>query len=243
MDGKQNFVLQVEGVTRIFDENFVALQNVSFAVNEGDFVVIAGSNGSGKSVLMSLIARLDDATSGTVRVKEGAVGLVFQDADAQILGETPLEDVLFGVRMRTKDKARANELALNALKNAGLLHKKDSPARLLSGGEKRRLAVAGIVALDKSIIIFDEPFANLDWRGVVQVNHILQELKQTGKTVIVLTHELEKVLALANRFIVLDKGVVRFDGSVQDGLKAPLEDWSIRNPLKNYERTEDLLWL
>ena len=97
--------------------------------------------------------------------------------------------------------------------------------------------------MDRSIIIFDEPFANLDWPGVRQVCSILSELKKKKKTVIVLTHEIEKILALADRFIVLDKGRIRFDGTPREGLEQPLENWSIRNPLVNYSSAEDMLWL
>ena len=103
--------------------------------------------------------------------------------------------------------------------------------------------MAGILAMERSLIIFDEPFANLDWPGVQQVCAILRQLKDAGKTIIVLTHELEKVLALADRFIVLDKGCIRFDGSPADGLKQPLSSWSIRNPLVSYGSVEDMVWL
>ena len=110
-------------------------------------------------------------------------------------------------------------------------------------GEKRRLAVAGILAMNRDIFIFDEPYANLDWPGVKQVNEILIQLKNEKKTIIVLTHELEKVLSLADTFIILDKGRIRFDGTVEDGLKENLEQWSIRNPLAGGMKKEDLVWL
>ena len=113
----------------------------------------------------------------------------------------------------------------------------------MSGGEKRRLAVAGILAMGRDLIIFDEPFANLDWPGVKQVCAILKDLKEEGKSIILLTHEIEKVLALANRFIILDKGKIRFDGKPSEGLKLNLEEFSIRNPLNSYNKLEDLLWL
>ena len=114
---------------------------------------------------------------------------------------------------------------------------------MLSGGEKRRLAVAGIIAMNRSLIIFDEPFANLDWPGVKTVCSILKQLKEERKTIIVLTHELEKIIGMADRFIVLDKGKIRFDGTPEEGLKEPLEKWSIRNPVTAYHSLEDLVWL
>ena len=224
--------LEIKNVSKIFPDKTKALENISFSIEQGEFCVIAGSNGSGKSVLMSLIAGLDEPTIGTIDLFGNSAGLVFQDADSQILGETPEEDVSFGAKNYG-----------SSLEQVGLLHKKNAYARSLSGGEKRRLAVAGILAINRSVIIFDEPFANLDWPGVKQVCIILKKLKEEKKTIIVLTHELEKILALADRFIVLDKGKIRFDGSPQDGLSQNLEQWSIKNPIAQYSSLKDLLWL
>ncbi len=136
----------------------------------------------------------------------------------------------------------------NALAETGLTDRADFPARSLSGGEKRRLAAAGVLAMDSQIIIFDEPYANMDFPGVTQINRLLKKLIADGKTVIILTHELEKCLALANHFIVLFKGKKVFDGTAAEALScnhaAALESWGIRNPLHNTAQTlEDLLWL
>ena len=236
-------ILEVKDLTRVFSDGTKALDGVSFCVCKNDFVVVAGSNGSGKSVLMSLIAGLDEPTSGSVVLQKGfEAGLSFQDADAQILGETPWQDVMFGAKNLGLDKNAAALACEDALKKVGLYEKKDFNARTLSGGEKRRLSVAGILALRRELIIFDEPFANLDWPGVRQTTAAMRSLKADGKTVIVLTHELEIVLALANRLIVLDKGKIRFDGSPADGLKLPLEEFGVKNPLASYKELEDLQW-
>ena len=235
--------LEVSGVSRTFSDGTVALQDVSFTINKGEFAVIAGSNGSGKSVLMSLIAGLDDPSSGSITLHNCQAGLVFQEADSQILGETPEEDIAFGAKNCGLSKQQVAERVELALAKTGLTHKRDSYARTLSGGEKRRLAVAGILAMDRSLIIFDEPFANLDWPGVQQVCHIMRQLKKEGKTVLVLTHELEKVLALADRFLVLDKGHLVFDGTPEDGLKENIEAWGIRNPLLACRSIEEMIWL
>ena len=104
------------------------------------------------------------------------------------LGETPEEDILFGLRNMRLPRQEINQRLHDTLACCGLTEKKDFPARLLSGGEKRRLAVAGILSMKREIIIFDEPFANLDFPGVQQVCAILRELKTGGITVIVLTH-------------------------------------------------------
>lgn len=235
-------LIEIDNVSKTFPDGTNALSGIILKIFDRDFIVIAGSNGSGKSVLMSIIADIEWPTSGKIVNNEARVGLVFQDADSQILGETPFEDVAFGVRNLGLRKEKLAERVDWALTKSGLIEKKYAPARFLSGGEKRRLAVAGVLALDCNVIIFDEPFANLDWSGVKQVCGILENLRDTGKTIIVLTHELEKVLALANRFVVLDNGAIRFDGTPEAGVNEDLSQWGLRNPLVSYKNVKDLIW-
>jgi biotin transport system ATP-binding protein len=221
---------------------FCARDDVSLSVADGDFVIIAGANGSGKSLLMAIIAGLESPSSGTVKT-EGKVGLVFQEPDAQILGETAREDIAFGPRNMGLSKDEARERVNDALAQTGLSDRADFPARSLSGGEKRRLAAAGVMAMRSNIIIFDEPYANMDYTGVVQVNRLLERLKADGKTIIVLTHEIEKCLALANRFIALFRGKKVFDGTPQEALENDLESCGIHHPLRKPVRElGDLVW-
>lgn len=218
-----------------------ALKSVSMEFEENSFTVIGGENGSGKSVLMSIIAGLEDCSSGDIETF-AQCGLVFQEAETQILGETPFEDVCFGPKNLGWKKADVIEAANKALEITGLTEKKDFPARFLSGGEKRRLAVACMIAMDLPILILDEPYANLDYSGVKQVNALLKELKKSGKTIILLTHEIEKCLGLADKFIVLFRGEKVFDGTPEEGLKENLKQWNIKNPLTTYNKLEDLVW-
>ena len=234
-------VLEVQNLYRKFANGTQALSDVSFSVKKGEFLVIGGKNGSGKSVLMSLIAKLDKQTSGTINCD--SVGSVFQNADSQILGETVLEDVLFGLRNLPLKKQERIQKAEETLKQCGLYEKRDFQAKFLSGGEKRRLAVAGILALNRDFIIFDEPFANLDYFGIKQVCSILKKLKDEHKTIIVLTHDLEKILGLADSFIILDSGEIKFNGTPEEGLKQNLEQFGIRNPITTYNSVKDLFWI
>jgi biotin transport system ATP-binding protein len=254
-------VFRVYGLDEIVDTGqirggkFYALDDISLEIKNNSVTVIAGANGSGKTLLMSIIAQLDEPTSGEL-VATGRTGLIFQDADSQILGETPREDVAIGVKnifiknaeqsgkyeKIKKSKTEIDAIVNNALERVGLLEKADFPARFLSGGEKRRLAVAGVLAMDADIIIFDEPYANLDYSGIVQVNTMLTGLKAKNKTSIVLTHELEKCLALADTFIVLHKGKIVFNGSAEDGLKQDLKKYALHNPLSNTGTFKELFW-
>lgn len=237
-------MINIQNVSKTFEtsegEN-QALKNVSFQIEEGQCVVIGGENGSGKSVLMSIIAGLEEADEGKVETS-GRVGLVFQEAETQILGETPREDIAFGPKNLGWSKDEITQAVENALEKTGLTKKADFPARFLSGGEKRRLAVACMIAMNLPVIILDEPFANLDYVGVKQVNALIKDLKAEGKTVVILTHEIEKCLALADKFVVLFRGQKVFEGSPTEGLKTNLEDWNIRNPLTAYSSLKDLVW-
>ena len=222
-----------------------ALDDVSLEIAEGECVVVGGENGSGKSVLMQIIAGLmeGDKTSGEATVAvEGRVGLVFQEAETQILGETPAEDIAFGPKNLGWKKEEVQAAVQEALEKTGLTEKADFPARFLSGGEKRRLAVACMLAMKLPTIILDEPYANLDFGGVKQVNKLIRQLKEEGKTVVILTHELEKCLGISDRLVVLFRGKKVFDGTPEEGLKQNLEEWNIRNPLVSYKSVKDLIW-
>jgi len=227
-----------------------ALKGVSLEIPEGSCTVIGGENGSGKSVLMSILAGLEEADSGSVELTGGArgtvlsdsVGLVFQEAETQILGETPREDIAFGPKNLGWKKVQIEEAVNLALEKTGLTAKAEFPARFLSGGEKRRLAVACMISMNLPIIILDEPYANLDFGRVKQVNELVRQLTAEGKTVIILTHEIEKCLGLAKKFIVLFRGEKVFEGTPEEGLQQNLEQWNIRNPLVSYKSAGDLIW-
>ncbi|MBQ1948822.1 MAG: ABC transporter ATP-binding protein [Treponema sp.] len=238
--------LSVQNIKKSFktpDGNRNILKGVSFEIEEGTCCVIGGENGSGKSLLMSIIAGLEEPDSGKISTF-GKAGLVFQEAETQILGETPAEDIAYGPKNLGWKKEKVDQAVLQALEKTGLSHKKDHPARFLSGGEKRRLAVACMLAMDLPVIILDEPFANLDYTGVKQVNALIRDLKQQKKTILLLTHEIEKCLALADRFIVLFRGEKVFDGKPEEIVEKNInvEQWNIRSPFNTYRTTGDLIW-
>ncbi|MCL2276334.1 MAG: energy-coupling factor ABC transporter ATP-binding protein [Treponema sp.] len=221
---------------------FYALDDISLSIKSGSRAIIAGGNGCGKSLLMSIIAGLEEPTSGTVKTSEKP-GLIFQEADSQILGETPAEDIAFGPRNMKLKKEEIQNRVEYALAETGLNEKAYFPARSLSGGEKRRLAAAGIIAMNRQIIIFDEPYANLDFPGISQVNRLIKKLISQGITLIILTHELEKCMALCDHFIVLSGGKKVFDGNPESALLQDLESWGIHHPLGNAKnKLDDLIW-
>jgi len=243
-------------------ESFVALNGINLDISIKQCLLIAGSNGSGKTLLMRIVAGLLEPNGGDVlfrghslycaekserreteRSLRNELGLVFQDADTQIVGETVAEDAAFGPENLGLSAADVNARVNKALAALGLNEKRDNSPRRLSGGEKRRLVIAGVLAMGCNTVIMDEPFANLDWPGVIQTLSMIRDLKNGGKTVIILTHELEKVLALADRLVILHRGVI-----CNDGLPAVVLDnldpaWGVRDPRRNYGAVEDCSWL
>ena len=251
-------LFSVRGLRKKFPNGHEALGEIDLDIFEGECLIVAGANGSGKTVFMRILSGLLEATGGEILFKGKAlseagktvknslrhsVGLVFQDSDAQILGETVEEDIRFGpenLKLPSGEIETRLEQALAALE---LGEKRDFGTRRLSGGEKRRLAVAGILAMGCETIIMDEPFANMDWPGVVQVLKIISSLKQGNKTVIVLTHELEKVLALADRLVILAGGKIRDQGECEEVLNRLDSAWGVRDPRGIYRSAKDCTWL
>ncbi|AEJ19455.1 energy-coupling factor ABC transporter ATP-binding protein [Gracilinema caldarium] len=244
----------IEKLWKRFPDGTEALKDINLELRDGTCTIIAGSNGSGKTLLMKSLVGLVDPSEGIIRYRgkplrevitevRQSVGLVFQDADAQIIGETVADDVAFGPKNLG---LRGSELSFQVdeiLKSLELISKKEAPPRRLSGGEKRRLAVAGILAMGCSTVIMDEPFANLDYPGIIQVLTLIMHLKQEGKTVLVLTHELEKMLGLADRLIILHKGYICDDGDPEKVLNRLKPEYGIRDPRQTYRSVKDCTWL
>ena len=203
-------------------EAVTALADVSLTIGEGEFLGVIGHTGSGKSTFMQLLNGLLLPTGGSVvvdgfdtrdkkqcRSARALVGLVFQYPEYQLFEETVARDVAFGPKNLGLSEEEARARALEALTLVGL-----DPARFaekspfdLSGGEKRRAALAGILAMRPKYLALDEPMAGLDPRGRRQVLALLQQLRQeTGCTIIMVSHSMDDVARYAERIAVLDHG-------------------------------------
>jgi len=253
-------LFSAKGLKKVFPDsmagtgNYEALCGVDLDIYEGETTLIAGANGSGKTLLMKILTGLLEPDEGEILFKgkpvrecmkllRRSVGLVFQDPDTQILGETVEEDIRFGPENLKLNSAEIEKRLEETLTSLDLKEKRYFPSRHLSGGEKRRLAAAGVLAMGCDTIIMDEPFANLDWPGVVQVLKIISTLKQEEKTVIILTHELEKVLAFADRLVIISHGKVRDQGESEAVLNRLDPAWGVRDPRKTYRNAADCTWL
>jgi len=222
-----------------------ALKNIDLTIRDGEFITIAGRNGSGKTLLGRHLVGLSAPTSGRIlfrgaEVKNSikalrlAVGFVFQDTDSQILGQTVAEDVAFGPSNLGLPLAEIKERTKEALALARLSGKEDQRPETLSGGEKRRLSLAGVLAMRPSCVILDEPFANLDLESVRDIVRICGNLKERGATIIIVTHELEKILPLAGRLIILDGGEKCFDGEPSSAEPEIFADHGLACPYEGY---------
>lgn len=232
--------IKLENLQHCFADGTIGLKNINLNIQRGEFVILAGANGSGKTTLLRHLNGLLFPTKGNVLIDDvpvkqdlirarQVVGMVFQDADSQIIGETVYDDVAFGPENLNLPKNEVQKRVIKALKDVGLEKLADVRPLQLSGGEKRRLAVAGILAMEPELIIFDEPFSNLDYPGIVQVLKQIIDLHHSDHTIIVTTHDLEKIIAHADRLIVMEDGRIVSDG-LPDQLIDKVEQFGIRMP-------------
>ena len=209
-----------------------ALKNINMEIRDGEFIGLIGHTGSGKSTLVQHFNGLMKATSGKIyyngeniygegySMKElrGKVGLVFQYPEHQLFEVDVLTDVCFGPKNQGLSKEEAKERAIKALQMVGLKEKyyKQSPFEL-SGGQKRRVAIAGVLAMEPEVLILDEPTAGLDPKGR---DEILDQLKriheERGITIILVSHSMEDVAKYVGRIIVMNQGEAMYDGTPKE---------------------------
>ncbi|HSH36369.1 energy-coupling factor transporter ATPase [Schnuerera sp.] len=245
-------IIKLENVNYIYNPNTPfekkALDNISFGIEEGDFIGLIGHTGSGKSTLVQHLNGLMKPTSGKVIVdgidinsssanlKEirQKVGLVFQYPEHQLFEETVYKDIAFGpknlglgedeVHIRVKKAMELVELNFDYLKDR-------SPFEL-SGGQKRRVAIAGVLAMKPKVLILDEPTAGLDPRGRDEILGRLQTLYQEGITIILVSHSMEDIARLVDRIIVMHRGKMAMEDKTREIFKKAekLEELGLGTP-------------
>jgi cobalt transport protein ATP-binding subunit len=205
-----------------------ALRGINFSVDEGECVGLIGPNGSGKStLLLHLNGILPESFSNTAAVAifekpidrtsvaliRRDVGLLFQDPDDQLFCPTVFDDVAFGPKQFGANENEIRTLVRKALEETDLIGFEDRSPHHLSGGEKRRVCLAGILACQPKVLALDEPTSNLDPRGKRKLKEILRSLSATK---IIATHDLELVVELCSRTIVLDQGQIVAEGNTKE---------------------------
>lgn len=219
-------IINVENLTYKYNagtsNEVLALNDVSFKVESGEFLGIIGKTGSGKSTLVKHLNGLLKPDSGKVFIDENDIwknkktlkkarfdiGLCFQYPEYQLFAQTVLEDIAFGPINMGKSDKEAMDLAKSSAKimkiDENILEK--SPFEL-SGGQKRRVAIAGIIAMDPKVLVLDEPFASLDPESVEEFSDLLKDyIKNKDKTIVVVSHDMTQMANLCDRIIVLNDG-------------------------------------
>ena len=220
-----NKMIQIENISKVFrttEVETVALNHVNLEVKEGEFVAIMGPSGCGKSTLLNILGLLDNPTEGSYRllgeevaglkekertgVRKGKLGFVFQSFN--LIDELNVfENVELPLIYRGLGKQQRKEIAGEALSKVGLENRMDHRPNQLSGGQQQRVAVARAIAAQPPIILADEPTGNLDSKSTIEIMNILKDLHESGRTVIIITHDDE----IANQ---VDRVVRIMDGKI-----------------------------
>lgn len=228
--------IEVKGLTHIYSEGLpdesLALEDISFRAEDGQLVGLIGHTGSGKSTLVQhlngllkpkkghIIVGDVDITAENVVMRDirRKIGLVFQYPEYQLFEIDVLTDVCFGPKNQGLSKEECEKRALEALKLVGLKEKyyKSSPFEL-SGGQKRRVAIAGVLAMHPKVLVLDEPTAGLDPKGRDDIlDQIAYLHKQSDMTVILVSHSMEDIARYADRIVVMNKGAVMYNGTPKE---------------------------
>ena len=225
-------MIEIKNVSYAYSKDeALAINNISLAIREGTWVSILGHNGSGKSTLAKLLVGLVEAESGSIIVDgivlneesiseiRKKIGIVFQNPDNQFVGVTVRHDIAFGLENRKIERKEMQERVLECATRVGLSDYLDREPYKLSGGEKQRVAIAGILALDSKYIIFDEATSMLDPNGVNDVVNLIKELREkTNKTIITITHDLE-LAKKSDEVFVFKNGQITANGKPEEIFK------------------------
>ncbi len=215
-----NVILEARDIRYRYPGNPEAIKGISFHMRQGEKIALVGPNGAGKSTLLQMFNGMIRPDSGlmlfdkepirydtrSLRQLRKRIGYVLQNPDRQIIAPTVYQDVAFGpANLRFDEQAIRNAVTL-ALRHVGLEGFERRPPHQLSGGEKKRVAIAGVLAMDPDVLVFDEPTSGLDPSGSEDIMELLDELNHEGKTIIISTHDVELAYPWADRAILLLDG-------------------------------------
>ena len=214
-------IVEVRNLRHVYPDGTVALRDVSFRITHGESVAIIGANGAGKSTLLLHLNGFLSPTAGEIRIGDypltkatlpdirRTVGMVFQDPDDQLFMPTVYDDVAFGPLNLGLPGTEVEQRVKDALEKVGAGHLQDKPPYNLSGGEKKRVAIATVLSMSPDILVMDEPTDGLD---PYARRRLLSLLRDFSHTKIFTSHDLDMVLELCSRVIILHEGEVKADG-------------------------------
>lgn len=222
-----NIQLSTENLSFTYPDGTQALKNINIEIEKGEKVAIIGPNGAGKSTLFSHFNGLTEPTSGCVKIEgkpisfekdellkvRQKVGIVFQDPNDQLFAPTVKEDIAFGPMNLGLSYDEVEKRVEDALKMVGMENYEDKTPHHLSGGQQKRIAIAGIIAMKPELMILDEPTAGLDPDGVEKVLNILNQLNEEGMTLIISSHDIDMISKYADKIFVLYNGEIIESGN------------------------------
>lgn len=222
-----NIQLSTENLSFTYPDGTQALKNINIEIEKGEKVAIIGPNGAGKSTLFSHFNGLTEPTSGCVKIEGKAisfekdellkvmqkVGIVFQDPNDQLFAPTVKEDIAFGPMNLGLSYDEVEKRVEDALKMVGMENYEDKTPHHLSGGQQKRIAIAGIIAMKPEIMILDEPTAGLDPDGVEKVLNIMNQLNKEGMTLIISSHDIDMISKYADKIFILYNGEIIESGN------------------------------
>jgi biotin transport system ATP-binding protein len=235
-----NVLLKTDHLTHAFGSGDTGIFEICLTVSRDDFIVLAGKNGCGKTTLIRHFNGLLMADTGRVLFNgqdiqknltfvRKKIGMVFQDPDTQIIADTVFDETAFGPENLNMGREEINGKVNKVLTLLDLDHLRDRNPATLSGGEKRRLAIAGILVMEPDLIVFDEPFANLDYPSVLSLAGLCRKLHQSGHAIVMTSHDVAPVITFATKMVIMDKGRIKEQGDPI--LLAPcLESYGVKNP-------------
>ena len=216
-------ILKAENLHYSYTKEHEVLKGVSINIHRGERLAVLGANGSGKSTFFLNIHGVLRPESGAVYYRDKLinkssikelrknVGIVFQDADNQIIASTVRAEVSFGPMNLGLSKEEVTRRVLDSLNYMNISHLIDRPPHYLSGGEKKRVSIADIIAMDSEIIIFDEPTASLDPQNISIFEEVLDKMSAEQRTLVISTHDLEFAFRWADRIVVFCSGSIIAD--------------------------------
>lgn len=222
-----NIQLSTENLSFTYPDGTQTLKNINIEIEKGEKVAIIGPNGAGKSTLFSHFNGLTEPTSGCVKIEGKAisfekdellkvrqkVGIVFQDPNDQLFAPTVKEDIAFGPMNLGLSYGEVEKRVEDALKMVGMENYEDKTPHHLSGGQQKRIAIAGIIAMKPEIMILDEPTAGLDPDGVEKVLNIMNQLNKEGMTLIISSHDIDMISKYADKIFILYNGEIIESGN------------------------------
>lgn len=245
-------LLEIRKLSYRFPPAGPVLKEVNLELQRGCFTLLAGRNGSGKTLLMNHLNGLVKKQEGEILFNGTAVeeqkdirqkiGLVFQNADSQFVAPSVEREIAFGPSNLRLPKDEILSRRDRIIEDLGLKEFRGRNPHSLSGGEKRRVAIASVLAMEPELLVLDEPFTGLDLPGVDQVLRCLLDLHRRGTSILLITHDLEKCLAHADRVLVLDKGIIADQGTAGEILPR-LDRWDLYSPWQENRPLESYTWL